>query len=367
MFSLKIKEKAIKLWFSLLITFYLIQCMQSPTEGLFWFNGAVNYTFFWCFVLVNIALLLHCFNKENVRMPVVLMPSVVSFIITGGNHVSAFLNIMICLFFAVYGFVKKHKKSTVASVAAFLVAVVCFYIVMTAPGTAIRQAELNKQGVVYTMAYSVWRLCIISGEYITLSFICFVLLITPILWKLSKKMPKTEIIHIFYALIMFLICECGIICVPYYAMGKIGDPRVQNIIFFTWMIGFVAIYALVLAYFGQMTQWQLVPKAISVFSNNIAPILGVVLICYIFVMGNHTQLGTGAKATKELMLGTPQQLVEQYKDREELASQGITEFKPLTARDTMVFMADLNPSADHWENYAFARYYGIESASVKYD
>ena len=36
----------------------------------------------------------------------------------------------------------------------------------------------------------------------------------------------------------------------------------------------------------------------------------------------------------------------------------------ITARDTMVYMADLNENADHWENYSFARYYGIESAAV---
>lgn len=367
LFSLGIKEKSTKLWLAVLVTFYLIQCMNSPTEGLFWFNGAVNYTFFWCFVLINIALLLHCFNKKNVGPVMMIFPSVVSFIITGGNHVSAFLNIVICLFFTVYGFVKKHRKGTIASIAAFAVAVICFVIVMTAPGTAIRQAELNKQSVIYTMAYSVWRLLIVSGEYINVSFICLMLLITPVLWKLAKKMPKTEVIHIFWAVVMFLICECGIICVPYYAMGKIGDPRVQNIIFFTWIIGFLAIYAMILAFLGQITDWQIMPKAIQDFCINIAPVAGVVLICYICVMGNHQQLGTGFKATKELLLGTPQQLVEQYKEREELAAQGVTEFEPLKARDTMVFMADLNQSADHWENYAFARYYGIESAAVNYD
>lgn len=365
-FVLKIKDRAMKTWLAVLVTFYVIQCMQSPTEGIFWFNGAVNYTFFWCFVLINIALLLHCFYKENIGILMIMLPSVVSFIITGGNHVSAFLNIMICLFFAIFGFVKKQKKPTIAAVAALIVAVVCFIIVMTAPGTAIRQAELNKQSVIYTMAYSVWRLCIITGEYITVSFICFVLLITPVLWTVAKKLPKIEIIHVFVAVVMFLICECGIICVPYYAMGKIGDPRVQNIIFFTWIIGFVVIYTIVLAFLGRLTEWQLMPKAVALFCNNIAPIAGVVLIAYIFVMGNHTQLGTGAKAAKELFIGTPQQLIEEYKEREELAAQGETVFKPLTAKDTMVFMADLNASAEHWENYAFARYYGTESAAVDY-
>ena len=365
-FALKIKEKLTQFWLSVLVSFYLIQCMQSPTEGIFWFNGAVNYTFFWCFVLVNIVLLLHCFNKENVKLPMMLLPCVVSFIITGGNHVSAFLNILICVFFAVYGFAKKHRKGTVASIAALVVAIICFIIVMTAPGTAIRAAEYNKQSVIYTMAYSVWRLLIISGEYITVSFIGFVLLATPILWKMAKKLPQTEIIHIVYAVVMFLICECGIICVPYYAMGKIGDPRVQNIIFFTWMIGFIAIYTLVLRYIGQLTEWKAIPEVITEFGKNIAPIAGTVLICYIMVMGNHQQLGTGFKAAKELLVGTPQLLGQQYEERVNHAKSGVTVFQPLTARDTMVFMADLNQSPDHWENYSFARYYGVESAAVDY-
>lgn len=69
--------------------------MPSIVQGLYWFNGAWNYIPFFYLTLFNLALLIR-YEFEKIPQKRWLIGSVLlSFLISGGNHVTGFLNIML--------------------------------------------------------------------------------------------------------------------------------------------------------------------------------------------------------------------------------------------------------------------------------
>ena len=87
--------------------------MPSIVQGLYWFNGAWNYIPFFYLTLFNLALLIR-YEFEKIPQKRWLIGSVLlSFLISGGNHVTGFLNIMLL---SLGGGSFKTEKTTALSV-----------------------------------------------------------------------------------------------------------------------------------------------------------------------------------------------------------------------------------------------------------
>lgn len=69
--------------------------MPNIVQGLYWFNGAWNYIPFFYLTLFNVALLLKYEFGMTPRKRWLMGSMLLSFLISGGNHVTGFLNIML--------------------------------------------------------------------------------------------------------------------------------------------------------------------------------------------------------------------------------------------------------------------------------
>lgn len=94
--------------------------LPSATEGLYWYNGAMNYMP-WAFTnIFNICLLLYIRNRPVSRKlaAALLFSTILSFLTSGGNHVTAFANILQLLFLSLYSAGKKKYYPLLPLVAA---------------------------------------------------------------------------------------------------------------------------------------------------------------------------------------------------------------------------------------------------------
>ena len=90
--------------------------MPSGVEGLYWFNGAYNYTFFQILWLISITILIRVIRTQNKRnIGLIALGCFLSFMISGGNHVSAFLNIIILRFSIIIHLLKFFKPTSLVS------------------------------------------------------------------------------------------------------------------------------------------------------------------------------------------------------------------------------------------------------------
>ena len=89
--------------------------LPSPTEGLYWYNGSMNYMPFIFLNILNISLVFEMVTTLNVRKKNILLFVTIflSFIISGGNHVTSFENILLLLTGIVLCIKKRHFKKNI--------------------------------------------------------------------------------------------------------------------------------------------------------------------------------------------------------------------------------------------------------------
>lgn len=230
---------------SLLTTLTIIEGYPSPVQGLFWYCGAMTYMFFFSFMLLQTALLFSILNSNKHTVLKVILGILNAFFIAGGNHISAFLTILITIGFFVFALITKKNKIALLYLLFSLSSILGFTIVMTAPGTAVRANVLERQSVLKTIIISAYNLPI---DWIHNVNIPVLLLLTVLTILVYKTMIHTDNIHYFkfrYSALIFIL-SCGLYCasisVPYYAMGFMGAGRVDDFRYALCIISFVINY-----------------------------------------------------------------------------------------------------------------------------
>ncbi len=231
-----IKIERYYIFLSILIFVFLYQQLPNLTEGLYWFNGAWNYMPFFFLSLVNMGLCLKYLFIEN-RKKYIVLSCLLSFVISGGNHVTSFMNILLLMVIVGYGIYKKKK----AVILSLLFAIVGFILMYIAPGTAIRQARFSNPSIIETLKQVIYRSYSFTSEYFTRSCVFYLFAIILFSIFVYKKdyfkdycFKLSPIIYLFIAWVIF----CGMLAVPYYAMGWWGEGRVWDV---TWLFEAVSL------------------------------------------------------------------------------------------------------------------------------
>ena len=152
----------------------ILQGLPSAIEGLYWFNGAWNYTPFFFLSLVNLAVIIrYIFFPKNAKR-YIFVSALLSFVISGGNHVTGFLNILLLLCLTIPAFMRKKRYVLISLVSA----IIGFVIMYTAPGTAKRQDFLNKRGIIETLIHSILECYNRLQEWVNFNWIIYLFILT---------------------------------------------------------------------------------------------------------------------------------------------------------------------------------------------
>ena len=361
------EEKGLRKYVALVLFFYFTQCLPDLTEGFYWFNGAAYYGIFWSLAVISLCLTAKMRINKKIKALPLFASAVAAFVIAGGNQVSAFMYILIGIAALVLAVVLKDRKTAFVWALCIAVAVIGLAVVLTAPGTAVRQASVSKQSIPVTIIYAVYRFFIISQEYMTLSFFALLVVLTPVLYKVVSHIKSIKLWHICAAAVMFYTVICGMICVPYYAMGNWGDGRLQNIVFYTYIIFAILLYTMIIGFIASNVSVKedfRLPGWFKMFY----PALAAFCIVFILFFGNFRNMGSTAVVAGELLSGTPQSVREQFCNREKIierSDKGDVVVPAYTSVGSVLLKTDISSDRNNWENAAMARYYGVNSIAVE--
>ena len=363
------------LFIALVIVFYMVQAMPCPVEGLYWFNGAVNYLFFWGVMMCQAALLLRYWYGEKTSVCTVIAAGILSFITSGGNHVTAFAGILFNL--TACGFSLWKRRKLLVSIPA-ITGIAGFLLNITAPGTAVRMAKLGKPaGVISTILHSGFYALCCNIEYMSFSLLMLFVILTPVLLHLLKN-HSARISFSLWGLLGLLVFDFVILsamfAVPYYAMGLVGEGRVHNTRFVMYVLLAVLTYGYFLGCLREYWDGEgLRRRAIQTFGASgyrVGRLLIVLFAtCYIALFGagvnNHS---TGAAAVGSIYGGYAQEYDREYDQRLSILEDDSIQNAVLPAfriRPGLLFFADLEEEWYVWPNTSVAYYYEKQTVRLQ--
>lgn len=216
------------------------QLLPSPVQGLYWFNGSVYYVLFHGLLLLALALGIGLVKKGGLwRMALLCLLAV---LIGGGNYVTA-LTAGILWAFAemalIYIYIYKRNESGRGWKRILLpgmLLLAAFGISVLAPGNAVRQAsQLQSCGALEAVLLSFKNGIEYSARWLSFPAVATMLFLAviarPALRDSGFSFRCPALVSAFsYCLVSAMFCP------PIYAMGNVGEPRIMNIIYLSWLL-----------------------------------------------------------------------------------------------------------------------------------
>lgn len=252
------------------LTLMIFELTDVPSDSFYWFNGSIYYTFFFSLMLLMWALIINIcttsfesdtliqvssgkktrsVSQAYLKVAVLtLISAVLAFFIAGSNFPTALIMVLILVLCFMYYILKKGNK-TYAICIAFIAAaaLVSFYISISAPGNAIRQASVGGstslvKTFIYTFAFGAYSVAHVLSAPALVTYICML----PLFFHVAVYGRKKGFSY--PAPLVILVFTWGVYCsmgTPvFYAQGLRIAYRITNIIYFAahLLIAFNLIY-----------------------------------------------------------------------------------------------------------------------------
>lgn len=362
-----------RLWapaLALLFTYAFVQGMPNPVEGLFWFNGAMNYLPFFALTLLNAGILFAV--SAGCRRPLawMLLSGLLAVVISGGHQVAALLNLMLTLYAVLYGLFKKRPWALLP----FFCGLAGLLVNLNSPGTAVRYAGFSSASMPEAIVKSFVLVLFCLIRWLDVPLLCLLALLTVPAWKLaachSFRLPRPWVIPAAGFLVLW-----GMLWLPSYTMGGIGPGRLINVVWMTFVLEISLFYMTEVIRLAQkgFPQTQKAETLLSRHPRRTGAAAAATLICMACI-GGHTvkegldnHFGTSLEAAYELAEGTPQAYARALDERAgRLSDPGTADvtIRCLTEDEKpyLLYFSDVVPGPDQW---GLAEYYGKQSVTVE--
>lgn len=348
---------------ALIVLTIIMLWLPSAVQGMYWYNGAMNYIPFIFFTILNVSLLFEAMYSNNRKASIyICISTLLSFFISGGNHVTAFANILLLFILSIICIFKDNTKKRFFTLVPLVFACIGFLLVYIAPGTQIRQDLLEKQSIIKTILATIKYLRYIASEWISFIWMIFLILITPTAIEVAQKnrekfSKRFPIIPILVAGIVL----SGMLCVPYFTMGYFGEGRLTNVIWISFMIFSWIIYFFIWGYIVKK-QYVDVDKILNSKHIELFKLLlisGCMFVLLLF--SNNNNASNSLIAIEELCNGVANaysvemdKRIEMYTD-EKLTEVGV---EPIKAKSRILYFSnDVTTDPNIWPNTSISKYY----------
>lgn len=233
-----------RVWLTLgsVLAFFSIQLCVSPREGFFWYNGAVYYTLFHSFLLVLATLVLRLFRAPRawVRAVFAALGVLLSAVISGGNYATAMICFELLVCAVGYSVYRKQYRLVAAFALMLLVFGAGMLVSVSAPGNAVRQADVIASG--YTPSGPVMSvvLSLALGGAMAVGWFdlasVVVILLTVLLVGPALRRPEWKFRYPLLV-VAFLFCVFASQFTPsVYAATSPGPYRLRNVAYFVYLL-----------------------------------------------------------------------------------------------------------------------------------
>lgn len=357
---IKLSKKNV-LFLALFLYCYIVQSMPYPSEGFLWFNGAWNYTPFLFASLFDLALVFNACVTKKTRY--VLWACVVSLGISGGNHVTSFLNILLLLWSLQYAVFYK-REHVIRIFLPLLTAILGFTVMYIAPGTSVRQEILSqnwKPDVQKTIASSIDKAIEYVEWWMSVDYLVVLLLFVLFLSCVPIRKIKIKLPSPFIVIVPIAITFVGVLCVPYYALGGFGGMRVVNIHWWVFAVLSFGLVTYVILFLRNQKNWS--SSLTTKMPANKTILLSLILLSSIMFSLNRKSFCRTASG--EIRRGIAQSFAHSYDDRllqmnNQRDNNSPLVFTPLSPSG-LLNVSDITKDTTDFRNKGWFRYYGVKA------
>ncbi len=260
-----------------------IQLLPSANQAFYWYNGSIYYLFFYALALVLFSLLLILLKTKKLYAKIICITlSIILAAILGGGNLITGLSSLFILFLAIGYLIYKKNKHAFAFSAVFIVFLAGFAFNILAPGNAIRQANHTEHpGAVLAVIESFHFSAFQIYEFISIPVILLAVLLFPLLWKMAKSSQLKFKYPLAFVALTY-ICFTTQFTPTVYAWGGLGEKRIENIIFFSFIIMLLADLFYIGGYLSRKTNLDC-QKAIDFFKK-ISTVSCVIIVGFVITV-----------------------------------------------------------------------------------
>ena len=346
------------------------QFLPRASQGIYWYTGAVYYTFFFGLAAAALAILLRFIERDDGDRGIgkLIGGSLLLFFIGGGNLVTGLTTSVILISMEVMLIILKKKdwKPLLLPVLCFVIA---FGLNVAAPGNAKRQTWFSQPGFFQAIILSFREAGISFGKWFSIPVITLILLLIPILWNIAVH---TEHKFVLPGLVsLYSVCLTGVMFyAPIYAMTEHNLQnlgRITNIIFFGML--FLAIFNL-FYWIGWFVQKGILPDRLFPAAGKgrfSLVFLCIMLLIFSFGMTKIKWFDTTSiSAFRSYRSGEMGNYEHTYRQRLEILKDPDIKdavLKRFPYRPYVLFYKDLSPNPD--DNMTIAGYYEKNSVIIQ--
>lgn len=337
------------------------QLIPSPVQGFYWFNGAVYYVFFHGLMLLACAVGIRLVKSGGHFRAAALC--VLALFIGGGNYVTALCSaiLVVCALLLLW-FEKNPCWRRLVLPAIVLFA--AFALSIAAPGNAVRQAaQEDSLGPVQAVLSSFACGVKYAAQWFSLPVIGGLLFLGTLIWSPCRDCACVFRFPALVSLFSFCLFS-AMFCPPLYAIGNIGDTRLLNIVYFSYLLLLAANLVYWLGWLSKRrgSRERRPLSAPQLFAG----ILALLLCCGLAVLrgSSFTTLG----ALSALMSGEAKEYHACAQRRFEVlkdTSIEDAELERFPCRPYLLCFDDITEDPTDWRNVDMATYYGKNSIVLK--
>lgn len=336
-----------------------LQLIPSPVQGLYWYNGAVYYTFFHGLALLAFALALRLIRRGGAGRQLLLC--LLAVILGGGNYVTA----LSCAIVAVSGvlllmLLRGRAWKRLLPPALCLLAALA--LSMAAPGNGVRQSASEHTPQVLPAILGSFRFgALYSLRWLRLPVLGALALLGVLFWPAARRCRFSFRCPLLLTLWSYCLLS-AMFCPNLYALGDEGDKRLLNIIFYMDLL----LLALNLFYWLGWLAARLGKRdPAEVRGAGLWQTLAAAALCllccalYLRAGGYTSLMALGAMRSGE---------ARQFREAAEarlvlLEDAGVRNavLEPYPVKPYVLFMDDITCDSADWRNEAMAAFYEKES------
>ncbi|SDB09415.1 hypothetical protein SAMN02910298_00416 [Pseudobutyrivibrio sp. YE44] len=346
---------------TLIITF---QYTPYIHQAFYWFNGATYYGLFYALMIFELSLIIKVLysDKDYSKKQRILL-YLFTFIISGGNYSTAFVNLLVLLLIIFDLYVTKEKTTNKVIIKMTIFAFIGLVISMIAPGNAVRASSTTSMSAFRAIFTSIKQAIKFVLEWTNLPQIGLYIILIPILAMLIKNLKNISMIR----MLIWIVVLCGLyaaqITPPLYAMSSPGDKRQINLYYYSYYFIFICVLACILllikSKFPQINEAIIKSKLILISLG------AIVLITGIFINGYQNL--NSFQTYKEISSGNAKTYYEEYTEiiEQVKSSEGECYVSDIEHSSDILPKFELSDDPDNWVNQSIADYYGIEKVHLK--
>lgn len=355
-----------------------IQTLPHAIQSFFWWNGSSYYTLFYSFMILQAGITYSLLmddesgQKHKVKWAVCFF---LGFVISGGNFISALVNLEIAAFLVLCSFVlKKHRAGFITL---FGITIAGFIISLVAPGNAIRMATETQINPVSAIMQSFSYGLEYVHEWMSVYLVIALVFLIPFLWRMCGG-KQSLIKHYRFGLIMAFLIMFAVFSSSFtptvYTSEQEGPRRVQNIRYFMFIVMSILLETGVIYEIRNVLSKVNTSELEEAFRHVLIPFFACLGICLMIPLlndmlpkDNRNNL-TSISAARSLLIGEAKEFDRTADERMQilLSDEKDVVLPAQSAEPKTLFYADFDITGDvtDWRNVAMADFFDKDSVRM---